>query len=139
MSEIKYLDLRIYFTDEGGVQLLGAGQLKHSNIVDVAIRLEEAIITSGLAEEDKATLLNKSLTEFTASIRAAATEYIKNSDVAQAIPNKFVEQQNLPKEYVLREIMLKGKCKCPLCGSPVIAVDGVVSCMCCNTVFGILQ
>ena len=45
MSDIKYIDLRIYFTDDCGVQLLGAGQLKHSNIVDVAMRLEDAIIT----------------------------------------------------------------------------------------------
>lgn len=139
MSDIKYIDLRIYFTDECGVQLLGAGQLKHSNIVDVAMRLEDAIITSGLSEEDKQNLLNKSLADLAASIRAAATEFIKKSDVAQAIPNRFVEQQNLDKEHVLREVMLKGKCKCPICGASVLAIDGTVSCMGCNTVFGVLQ
>lgn len=140
MKEIKYVDLRIFYYPGVQLDVLGSGQLKNKDIVELALQLQETIKQSSIDEGTKQQLMELSLVDFITTVKSMAEQFIDVQDV---------QKENVPASWGLsplldpqmdREIVQQtldtyksmGQCKCPRCGVKLVSIDGEVKCLSCG-------
>lgn len=133
MKEIKYIDLRIYFEQGLEVTFLGTGQVPNSNMMELALLLQNTIENSELSDTDKQALLQMSVQSFIGTVKTVANNTLKILSEEQSQDSASMEQE------VLNTIRNRGQCKCPYCGVLLRSIDGKVVCLNCNKEFGIIE
>lgn len=145
MTEIKYIDLRVFYYP--GVQLafLGSGQLEHKDIVELALQLQETIKNSKLDQTTKDTLMQLSIHDFIATVKHIAEKFVDAREQASPVPtwslSLLLDPQRDPDviKQALDTYKSTGQCKCPRCGFKLISIDGEIRCLHCGFNCGIIE
>ena len=145
MTEIKYIDLRIFYYPGVQLDFLGSGQLEHKDIVELALQLQETIKNSKLDQTTKDTLMQLSIHDFIATVKHVAEKFVDTREQASPVPtwslSPILDPQKDPDviKQTLDTYKNTGQCKCPRCGVKLVSVDGEIKCLNCGFNCGIIE
>ena len=145
MTEIKYIDLRVFYYPGVQLDFLGSGQLKHKDIVELALQLQETIKNSKLDQTTKDTLMQLSIHDFIATVKHVAEKFVDAREQASPVPtwslSPILDTQKDPDiiKQTLDTYKNTGQCKCPRCGVKLVSVDGEIKCLNCGFNCGIIE
>ena len=145
MTEIKYIDLRIFYYPGVQLDFLGSGQLEHKDIVELALQLQETIKNSKLDQTTKDTLMQLSIHDFIATVKHVAEKFVDDREQASPVPtwslSPILDPQKDPDviKQTLDTYKNTGQCKCPRCGVKLVSVDGEIKCLNCGFNCGIIE
>ena len=145
MTEIKYIDLRVFYYPGVQLDFLGSGQLEHKDIVELALQLQETIKNSKLDQTTKDTLMQLSIHDFIATVKHVAEKFVDAREQASPVPTRslspILDPQKDPDviKQILDTYKNTGQCKCPRCGVKLVSVDGEIKCLNCGFNCGIIE
>lgn len=145
MTEIKYIDLRVFYYPGVQLDFLGSGQLEHKDIVELALQLQETIKNSKLDQATKDTLMQLSIHDFIATVKHVAEKFIDVREQSSSVPtgntSPILDPQRDPDviKQTLDTYKSTGQCKCPRCGFKLISIDGEIRCLNCGFNCGIIE
>ena len=145
MTEIKYIDLRVFYYPGVQLDFLGSGQLEHKDIVELALQLQETIKNSKLDQTTKDTLMQLSIHDFIATVKHVAEKFVDDREQASPVPtwslSPILDPQKDPDviKQTLDTYKNTGQCKCPRCGVKLVSVDGEIKCLNCGFNCGIIE
>ena len=145
MTEIKYIDLRIFYYPGVQLDFLGSGQLEHKDIIELALQLQETIKNSKLDQQTKDTLMQLSIGDFISTVKNIAEKFVDVREQTSPVPtwslSPLLDPQRDPDviKQTLDTYKNTGQCKCPRCGFKLISVDGEVRCINCGFNCGIIE
>lgn len=145
MTEIKYIDLRVFYYPGVQLDFLGSGQLEHKDIVELALQLQETIKNSKLDQTTKDTLMQLSIHDFIATVKHMAEKFVDVKEQTSPVPtwslSPILDPQRDPDviKQTLDTYKSTGQCKCPRCGFKLISVDGEIRCLNCGFNCGIIE
>lgn len=145
MTEIKYIDLRVFYYPGVQLDFLGSGQLEHKDIVELALQLQETIKNSKLDQTTKDTLMQLSIHDFIATVKHVAEKFVDAREQASPVPtwnlSPILDPQKDPDviKQTLDTYKNTGQCKCPRCGVKLVSVDGEIKCLNCGFNCGIIE
>ena len=145
MTEIKYIDLRIFYYPGVQLDFLGSGQLEHKGIVELALQLQETIKNSKLDQTTKDKLMQLSIHDFIATVKHVAEKFVDDREQASPVPtwslSPILDPEKDPDviKQTLDTYKNTGQCKCPRCGVKLVSVDGEIKCLNCGFNCGIIE
>ena len=145
MTEIKYIDLRIFYYPGVQLDFLGSGQLEHKDIVELALQLQETIKNSKLDQTTKDKLMQLSIHDFIATVKHVAEKFVDDREQASPVPTWSLSPRLDPQKdpdvikQTLDTYKNTGQCKCPRCGVKLVSVDGEIKCLNCGFNCGIIE
>lgn len=145
MTEIKYIDLRIFYYPGVQLDFLGSGQLEHKDIIELALQLQETIKNSELDQATKEALMQLSIHDFIATVKHVAEKFIDVREQSSPVPtgnaSPLLDPQSDPDviKQTLDAYRGTGQCKCPRCGFKLVSVDGEIKCLNCGFNYGIIE
>ena len=135
MTEIKYIDLRIFYYPGVQLDFLGSGQLEHKDIIELALQLQETIKNSKLDQQTKDTLMQLSIGDFISTVKNIAEKFVDVREQTSLVPTWGLSPLLDPQrdtdviKQTLDTYKNTGQCKCPRCGFKLISVDGEIRCL----------
>lgn len=145
MTEIKYIDLRVFYYPGVQLDFLGSGQLEHKDIVELALQLQETIKNSKLDQTTKDKLMQLSIHDFITTVKHVAEKFVDAREQASPVPiwslSPILDPQKDPDviKQTLDTYKNTGQCKCPRCGVKLVSVDGEIKCLNCGFNCGIIE
>lgn len=147
MKEIKYVDLRVFYYPGVQLDILGSGQLKNKDIIELALQLQETISHSNIDIATKQQLMELPLTDFIAAVKSISEQFINVQDTQKENPAPSWGLSPLLDPQMDREIVQQtldtyksmGQCKCPRCGVKLVSIDGEVKCLNCGFNCGTIE